>query len=247
MAESKRKRLDRLAETRGQRLVRLALLRKATDKPPKETEESESKVQRWLEMCYEDKKGKLNRACGKSNKECHEDCDYIPNSDSESISEVYPALKTCILKQSLVHGRSLESAEGTQSHVVTRPTEGTQSHVTQLAEGAQSHVLTQPVEGTQSHVLTQPAEETQSHILTQVLETTDVPDSQNAEKYRKPKRPCVFCEKLFSNLTLHLKRAHKNEPEVQRAMEMDDKGKTGCFDKLRKRGILNVNKKLKAS
>ena len=67
--------------------------------------------------------------------------------------------------------------------------------------------------------------------------------STECHKYKKPKRPCVFCEQLHCNLTLHIQRRHKNDQRVKEIMKLEKKARVAAFDKLRKEGIFNYNKK----
>ena len=61
---------------------------------------------------------------------------------------------------------------------------------------------------------------------------------------KRPKRPCVYCGQMQSQLARHLRRHHKNEKAVSELTTMkDDKDKNFVFSRIRKSGILRENKK----
>lgn len=62
--------------------------------------------------------------------------------------------------------------------------------------------------------------------------------------YKKPSRPCPFCHRLKTNLTEHLKRKHRNKPEVENAFKLPTKDRIKAVADLRKLGILKTNLKM---
>ncbi|GFR59620.1 histone-lysine N-methyltransferase SETD8-A [Elysia marginata] len=75
----------------------------------------------------------------------------------------------------------------------------------------------------------------------------DKRDLGERKKYKKPKRPCPFCQDHFCDLTRHLKRQHSSEQKVKIAMALPKKQRVAQFDKLRKEGILIYNRKIQGS
>ena len=71
--------------------------------------------------------------------------------------------------------------------------------------------------------------------------------SGERKKYKKPKRPCLFCQEHFCDLTRHLKRQHNSEEKVKLSMALPKKQRLAQFDKLRKEGILIYNRKIQGS
>ncbi|XP_069105782.1 dentin sialophosphoprotein-like [Argopecten irradians] len=61
---------------------------------------------------------------------------------------------------------------------------------------------------------------------------------------KKPYRPCFFCGKLQSKLSLHLKRKHSEEESVKNALSLPMSLQQRAFDKIRKDGIFKANQLL---
>ena len=61
--------------------------------------------------------------------------------------------------------------------------------------------------------------------------------------YKKPHRYCIFCNATKSKLTQHIKTAHRDEKEVEAIMKRPKRERNAHFEVLRKRGILEYNRK----
>ncbi|XP_065682695.1 uncharacterized protein LOC124816730 isoform X1 [Hydra vulgaris] len=61
------------------------------------------------------------------------------------------------------------------------------------------------------------------------------------KKYKKPSRPCMFCQKTQTRLKRHILKKHKNEPLVIPILSMNKKEQDRELDVLRKKGIRNYN------
>ena len=57
----------------------------------------------------------------------------------------------------------------------------------------------------------------------------------------RPKRPCVYCGLMQSQLIRHLRRQHKNEEEVKAALTLPDSERLQAMVKIRKDGIYKEN------
>ena len=64
------------------------------------------------------------------------------------------------------------------------------------------------------------------------------------EKEKKPYRPCPYCNAFKSDLTDHIKRKHKHEDNVQRALSLPDSLRIKAFRQLKKEGIMKANMQL---
>ena len=62
------------------------------------------------------------------------------------------------------------------------------------------------------------------------------------EKYKKPKRPCVFCGKYQAQLNRHIKLKHSDNKEFKEALKLPKVLRLKKFDMFRKTGILQENK-----
>lgn len=64
------------------------------------------------------------------------------------------------------------------------------------------------------------------------------------EKKKKPHRPCPYCLKPRSNLTGHLKKMHKKEPNVNAALCLPKQDQNKAFCVLKRKGIMKANLKI---
>ena len=62
------------------------------------------------------------------------------------------------------------------------------------------------------------------------------------EKYKKSKRPCVFCGKYQAQLNRHIKLKHSDNKEGQETLKLPKVLRLKKFDMFRKTGILQENK-----
>ena len=87
---------------------------------------------------------------------------------------------------------------------------------------------------------------TSTSVDTLVTEAENVQGS-SAEKTgqtsrTKPHRPCMFCKKFQSKLSLHIRTIHTNEAKVKYAMSLPRALRDKEFDGMRKEGILMINR-----
>nr|XP_047142840.1 uncharacterized protein LOC124817088 [Hydra vulgaris] len=65
--------------------------------------------------------------------------------------------------------------------------------------------------------------------------------TEREKKYKKPSRPCMFCQKIQTRLKRHILKKHKNEPLVIPILSMNKKEQDRELDVLQKKGIRNYN------
>ncbi|XP_078329658.1 uncharacterized protein LOC144624151 [Crassostrea virginica] len=69
-------------------------------------------------------------------------------------------------------------------------------------------------------------------------------EKTDASKWKRPERPCPFCEKVSTRLTEHLKAKHKDEERVKYALSLPKKQKNREFNLLKKEGIFKANQSI---
>ena len=103
-------------------------------------------------------------------------------------------------------------------------------------EIANSEVVTSPgVEASTS----KPELTSRAEASTSQSEATST--SETKTPYIKPYRMCIFCNKLRSKLSQHIKEKHSNKERVQRALELPKKERDLEFDMMKKEGIMQQN------
>lgn len=58
---------------------------------------------------------------------------------------------------------------------------------------------------------------------------------------KKPKRRCAFCNAYDSSLSRHIKRKHRNNVRVEKALSLPRKDRIKMFDLFKNEGILKTN------
>ena len=59
---------------------------------------------------------------------------------------------------------------------------------------------------------------------------------------QRPRRPCLYCERLVLQISRHLKEVHKNEPEIKEAMKLSKEKRVKFMSTLRKKGMMEYNR-----